>query len=71
MIRIRGLSLRYTLFRYAHKRYAVDCNDCEVKIANLNSNTISKELLDRLEVHELAFHATEEKPADEASTHKG
>lgn len=47
---------RYTLYRYERLHFAVDCEDCNNKIAGLTPNTISGELLDRIDAHETKFH---------------
>lgn len=59
---------RYSLHRYGRLHFAIDCEDCNRKIANLTPNKSGGELLDRIEEHEQRHHA---KPADTGTPMRG
>lgn len=47
---------RYTIYRYSPEHFAIDCEDCNVKLANLKVDSDTAELLDRINTHERTVH---------------
>jgi len=53
---IRSGITRLTLHRYDRLHYAIDCESCGWKIANLNANKSGGEILDAIDNHYRKFH---------------
>lgn len=47
---------RYRLYRYSRLHFAVDCEDDNIKIANIYPDTNARELLDKIDGHETVWH---------------
>ena len=47
---------RYTLYRYGDYHFAIDCEDCDRKIANLRPERSSAFTVDRINDHEVKYH---------------
>lgn len=55
---VDGLTDRfaYTLYRYDRLHFAIDCEACNVKVANLTPGSTGWGLLERLEEHRASVH---------------
>jgi hypothetical protein len=47
---------RYSLYRYEDDHWAIDCEPCGVKIANLQPGTYGSVIIDRLTTHDRGQH---------------
>lgn len=47
---------RYTLYEYNSLHWAIDCEDCNYKIANLTPNFSGGEIVDRINRHKELWH---------------
>ena len=55
---MRGLYRRYSLFAYNSEEFAIDCEDCNCKVANLNKKKSTDAIIEQIKVHEEVHHGT-------------